>query len=360
MTIYPDVNSVCQQARTHLEQREFVKAWYLLSQHKPRFRSNAEFRGLLNIALLKVLPSWHFAMLNDEARNHFFEQAITAAVQPGDIVLDIGTGSGLLAMMAVRAGAAHVYACEANPVMAGLAQEMIEQNGFAEKITILPKHSGELRLGEDLPERADVLITETFSELIVGEGVLRVVHQARQHFLKPQAIVVPEEAGLIGTPYESPDIEDQLQVNGGADVCGFDLSALDKASARGSTLSSVGSLNERRVNGDGRALGQADISLLNFNLRNDALMDGQLLSGETQHQINMTHAGCFKELKLHMRLKSHGLTYDTAEMGSGAHWRQMILSLSRNLSVGPGDKVNLTFWHSFSCGMGFYADVVPA
>lgn len=59
------------------------------------------------------------SMLHDESRNTKYEQAITAAVAAfvrstgrKPIVLDVGTGTGLLAMMAVRAGAEHVYACE--------------------------------------------------------------------------------------------------------------------------------------------------------------------------------------------------------------------------------------------------------
>ena len=59
------------------------------------------------------------SMLHDTSRNNKYEQAITAAVAAfvarsgrKPVVLDVGTGTGLLAMMAARAGAEHVYACE--------------------------------------------------------------------------------------------------------------------------------------------------------------------------------------------------------------------------------------------------------
>jgi len=357
MTIDPDVNSVCQQARSLIERHKYMKAWQLLHPHRRKFSDHTEFCGLLNLAQVKILPEWHFEMLNDTARNAFFERAIAAAVRPGDVVLDIGTGSGLLAMIAARAGAAHVYACEANAVMAALARQVVEQNGLSEKITVLSKHSTALRIGADLPERADVLITETFSELIVGEGVLFAISQAKEHLLKPQAVVVPEEVALIGTPYEHPDVEDFLRVNGGDEICGFDLSALDQISARGSMLTSVGSLMERRGSAVGRVLAAPDINLVRIDLQNDASIRPQAFTGVARHSVKIIDAGCLNTLKVHMRLSSHGFAYDVAEEGSRGHWREMVLSVRPDLEVRAGDEVELTLWRAFFPGAGFCADV---
>ena len=68
-------------------------------------------KGLTNI-LAQILPQWHTMTLNDEYRNSTIELAIKEAIFPGCNVLDIGTGTGLLAMMAVRAGARKMTACE--------------------------------------------------------------------------------------------------------------------------------------------------------------------------------------------------------------------------------------------------------
>jgi type II protein arginine methyltransferase len=75
------------------------------------------------------VPRWHFAMMNDEGRNQAFNAAIRNSVTSDSTVLEIGTGAGLLAMMAAKQGAT-VFTCESIPQLASLAEEVIQHNGF--------------------------------------------------------------------------------------------------------------------------------------------------------------------------------------------------------------------------------------
>lgn len=134
---------------------------------------------------------WHFSMLNDDARNAAYDAAIARAVRPGDVVLDIGTGAGLLAMMAARAGAAHVYTCECVPLIAEKAREVIAANGLCDRITVLSKWSHQLKVGEDLPQRADVLVSEIVDNLLIGEGIIATLDHALSHLVKRDALVIP-------------------------------------------------------------------------------------------------------------------------------------------------------------------------
>lgn len=177
------------------------------------------------------IPRWHFAMLNDRERNHAFFNAICSADLEGKTVLDIGTGSGLLAMIAAQRGAKHVYTCESNPLIAQKAQEIISQNALSEKITVIPKLSTELVPGVDLPNNIDVLISETVDCGFFGEGFgLSLVH-AKEKLLKPDAEIIPQGVELFAGLLSSQDIANLNSVN--SKILGLDVSSFNAFSTSG-------------------------------------------------------------------------------------------------------------------------------
>ncbi|HIP16527.1 MAG TPA: hypothetical protein EYG77_04920, partial [Methanothermococcus okinawensis] len=80
--------------------------------------------------MLKLnVPQWHYSMLQDRERLGIFKWAIEKSVKPGDIFYDVGTGSGILAMIAARI-VRKVYAIELDPITYQYALENIRINGF--------------------------------------------------------------------------------------------------------------------------------------------------------------------------------------------------------------------------------------
>src|SRR5260370_34348229 len=95
-------------------------------------------------------------LLLDKARCDAYREAIHRTVKPGDVVVDLGAGTGLLSFFALQAGARHVYAIEMSRI-ADAAAELIEANGFPDRVTLIRKNSKTMRL----PERSAVLCTDT-------------------------------------------------------------------------------------------------------------------------------------------------------------------------------------------------------
>ncbi len=145
--------------------------------------------------LLHGVPGFHLRMLQDADRNAAYRKAIDINA-PGKVVLDIGTGSGLLAMLAARAGAAHVIACEANPMIADRAKAVIAANGLADKITVIDRHSSNLDREVDLRGGAQVIVSEIFSTDLLSEGVLNSLLDARARLAVPGATFIPGYAAI--------------------------------------------------------------------------------------------------------------------------------------------------------------------
>jgi protein arginine N-methyltransferase 7 len=174
------------------------------------------------------VPGWHFPMMNDDRRNDAYATAIKTTIRQGDLVLDIGTGSGLLAMMAARAGAKHVVACEELALVAHKAQEIIANNHLQKMITVLPKRSTHLVMGIDLPAPADVLITEIFDAAFLGENLKEALIDASGRLVKPGARVIPMAGKIYVGLLESRAVHQQYAVG---KVQEFDLSPYNEFSA---------------------------------------------------------------------------------------------------------------------------------
>ncbi|KAL1515803.1 hypothetical protein AB1Y20_002419 [Prymnesium parvum] len=148
--------------------------------------------------------AYHWPMIADEGRNSCFDGALSAAVRRGGAglhVLDIGSGSGLLAMMAARAGAARVTSLEMVPALAAAARHIVRQNGFSAQVTIIEDKSTDMDEAK-LDGKADLLVCEIVDDQLLGEGVLTTVKDARRRLLKPGAQIIPSGAVVYALAIE--------------------------------------------------------------------------------------------------------------------------------------------------------------
>lgn len=144
--------------------------------------------------------SVHARMLSDTTRTTAFIRAIRETVRPDDVVVDIGTGTGVLAIAAAQAGARMVYAIEATAI-GEVASEMFARNGLSGRIELVRGWSTRVTL----PERATVMVSETIGNDALGEGIVETVLDARKRLLTPDARLIPDRIKVWGIPCSLPD-----------------------------------------------------------------------------------------------------------------------------------------------------------
>lgn len=158
-----------------------------------------QFRQLFN------LLSAHRVMLGDELRVAAFAKAISETVKEGDVVVDLGTGTGMLAFLAVQAGARKVYAIERSQII-NIAREVACVNGMRDKIEF---HQGEAK-SLRLPEKVDVVVSETIGHMGIAEDFLDNIAYARGEFLKPGGSLVPKGIAMYAAPVQCREAYDNL------------------------------------------------------------------------------------------------------------------------------------------------------
>lgn len=125
-------------------------------------------------------------MIADQLRMDPYVYALKAAVKLGSVVLDIGTGTGMHALLACKFGARKVYAIETNDAI-HLARELALENGFADRIEFIQAISTQV----SLPEKADVIVSDLRGVLpLHGQHISHII-DARSRFLAPGGVMIP-------------------------------------------------------------------------------------------------------------------------------------------------------------------------
>lgn len=189
---------------------------------------NAEIQAIGSALVARLVPGWHARMVKDQPRNDAFQQAIERAAEPGKRVLDIGAGSGLLAMMAARAGASEVHSCELNPAVAEAAREIVAANGYAGQVTVHSKNSRLLDPQADLGGKADIIVSEIIANDLVGEYVLPSMLDAARRLAAPDAQFIPRSGDIRVALAWWDNLEHRYM----GEACGLDLSLFNRLRPR--------------------------------------------------------------------------------------------------------------------------------
>ncbi len=259
-------------------------------------------------------------MLEDSIRTSKLKNAISRTVRPGDIVIDLGTGTGILAIWAIEAGARHVYAIEETDI-ANIAEAVIADNGLQERITVLRANSSEIVLSEP----ADVLIAEVIGHFFFEEGIVESIADVRERLLKQGARIIPGNASVfLGLAELGGAFSEVSFWKTWNDPC---LGALGHWAANTAYVHGV---NPEQLLSEGEVF---------FQLCSADWRSGQM---ETTRDIIVARKGTLDALVGWFCLDlGSDVSLSTSPFDAPTHWKQCVFPFTEPVSVSEGDRISI-------------------
>lgn len=272
--------------------------------------------------------SIHEEMLKDEVRTLAYRRAIVdnPHLFKDKIVLDVGCGTGILSMFASQAGAKHVYAVDCSDII-HQARQIIKDNGFADKITLIQCKVEEMQLPVD---KVDVILSEWMGYFLLYESMLNTIIYARDKWLVEGGVLLPDKANLYIAGIEDEDYKNE-KVEFWNEVYGFNMSCIKEIAYREPLVDTV----------DAQAQITSACKFFSIDLNTVKVED---LAFDRQWKIEVTrndymHAfiawfdveftRCHKNVRI-----------STAPFSPHTHWKQTVFYLQDTLSVSKGDAID--------------------
>jgi len=269
-------------------------------------------------------------MVSDRPRTNAFAAAIREVVQPDDVVLDLGTGTGILAMFAAKAGARKVYAIDVTNI-AEVATALVKANGLSNQIQVLRGRASELKLDQ----KVDLIISEWLGNAAFSEGMLHAVLDARDQYLTPTGRMLPAKVRVLIAPLDEPIL---YNTEGPgfwrAPIHDLDFSSLQEAELLQGRTTQI-RIEPAAVLAPGQVLLELDLHTASVD---DVWFEGQLEFVPVRDGVLNGFCVWF-EADL-----SRSVLLDTGPLSPETHWSQTYMPFSpRPVRAGERLKVNVDF-----------------
>jgi len=271
----------------------------------------------------------HRRMLRDRVRCESYRRAIMETVRPGNAVLDVGCGTGILGIFAVFAGAGKVYAVERTSV-AEFARALARANGADRCMEVMRQEAERV----ELPESVDVVVSELLGHLGTDENFLKPILEVRDRWLKTGGAMIPSKVSSWMAPCEDPHVEADMDFWEGRPY-GVDLGLMAGVVAR--------QIHRRRHDigpesllADGEKLWETDL-LACPSERKDLPLRASLTFRARREGRLSALAGWFRaEL-------APGIHLTNAPGAPDTHWGRVTFNLEKPLRVGKGQAMEVEF-----------------
>ncbi|KAH0795938.1 Protein arginine N-methyltransferase 8 [Histomonas meleagridis] len=271
----------------------------------------------------------HLDMIQDKFRTLTYCQAIEMNKEQfeGKVVLDVGSGSGILSLFAARSGAKKVYSVECTPI-GYISETIIKNNHYENIITVLHGRLEEI----EVPEKVDIIISEWMGYSLYFEVMLPSVLLARDKYLKPGGALLPSAAQLFITGVQAYEYY-ATQIEYWDNVYGFDFSAM-KGQAftepvvdqceKWQLITNFSTISEINLH-DCKTDASFFVSPFTLNVKQN----------ETLHAFVTYFDVFFNDLPVKK-------TLSTSPMKKQTHWKQTFFYLKKPLECHKGDVVHGT------------------
>eukprot|EP01041_Mallomonas_annulata_P008653 gene8653-17851_t len=269
----------------------------------------------------------HEEMLKDEVRTKCYMNAIekNKHLFKDKIVLDVGCGTGILSMFAARAGAAKVYAVECSSIV-DQARIIIKDNGFEDKVEILRGKMEEIELPV---QYVDIIISEWMGYFLLYESMLDTVLYARDKYLRPGGIILPDKAVLYMCAIEDSDYKKE-KIDFWDDVYGFNMKVIKDIALSEPLVDSV----------DSKSVLSDAVPILRLDLATCTKADLTFSANFTLRVNRNDYCDAFVAYFETGFTQIHKpIVLSTSPHAKYTHWKQTVFYLSNSITVSQGEVI---------------------
>jgi protein arginine N-methyltransferase 1 len=246
----------------------------------------------------------------------------------GKIVLDVGCGTGILCMFAVKAGAKHVYGIDCSNII-DQAKQIVSDNGMADSITLIKGKVEEV----DLPvPKVDIIISEWMGYCLLYESMMDTVLFARDRWLNPGGLIFPDKASLILSAIEDSDYKED-KINWWDSVYGFNMGCIKKIATSEPLVDTV----------DAKQIVTNYCPVLHVNLYTVQKAD---LAFSSPFVLKCRRNDFVHALVAHFDIEfsccHKPIAFSTGAASPYTHWKQTVFYFDEVLSVKEGEEIRGT------------------
>jgi len=269
---------------------------------------------------LYEFPSVHAGMLYDEERVAKYSAAINQVIKKGDVVADIGTGTGLLAFLCLKAGAKRVHAIERSSAI-DWAKRIADKNGFSDRIIF---HKQDSRCC-DLSEKVDVIASELIGHIAFEEGMAESLFDAKERFLATDGVIIPEKVNLRVALVEENEVYPEC-IDCWQDIDGIDYSLMREEAIKACYLSS---LNNRNLLSEPKTFFS-----VNF-------LERHQLDLKNKHSFKVCRSGKINGIALWFEAYLSSNVILSSGPWARTHWKQCFAPISTPITVNASDLISV-------------------